>query len=75
MLVFSRKKGESVMIGHDIELVVVRTKGGRVKLAVKAPANVTIRRAELPAGVCRQTHPLSRMRPAPISAPKHERQT
>jgi carbon storage regulator len=74
MLVFSRKKGESVMIGHDIELVVVRTKGGRVKLAVKAPANVTIRRAELPA-VCRQTHPLSQIRLVPISSPKYERLT
>ncbi|MEX1028740.1 MAG: carbon storage regulator CsrA [Paenibacillaceae bacterium] len=47
MLVLSRKKGESIMIGDDIELVVVEIKGDQVRLGVKAPKDVSIYRHEV----------------------------
>ena len=47
MLVLSRKKNESIMIGDDIEIVVVEIKGDQVKLGVKAPKNITVHRAEV----------------------------
>lgn len=47
MLVLSRKKNESIMIGDDIEIVVVEIKGDQIKLGVKAPKNVTVHRAEV----------------------------
>jgi carbon storage regulator len=47
MLVLSRKKKESIMIGDDIEIVVVEIKGDQIKLGVKAPRNVTVHRAEV----------------------------
>ncbi len=47
MLVLSRKKNESIMIGDDIEIVVVEIKGDQIKLGVKAPRNVTVHRAEV----------------------------
>lgn len=47
MLVLSRKKNESIMIGDDIEIVVVEVKGDQIKLGVKAPKNVTVHRAEV----------------------------
>jgi carbon storage regulator len=47
MLVLSRKKGERIVIGQNIELVVLEMRAGRVKLAIAAPPNVTICRAEL----------------------------
>jgi carbon storage regulator len=47
MLVITRKKGESILIGDDIEIVVVKTDGGTVKIAINAPKNVTILRKEL----------------------------
>lgn len=53
MLVFSRKIGERIMIGQNVELLVVKTRAGRVKLAITAPPNVTIRRAELLASIQR----------------------
>lgn len=48
MLVLSRKTGEAIMIGDDICVIVTQIKGGSVRLAVKAPAGVPIRRQELP---------------------------
>jgi carbon storage regulator len=47
MLVLSRKPGEQVVLGNGITLTVVEVRGGRVRLAFDAPAQVRIRRAEL----------------------------
>ena len=47
MLVLSRKKNESVLIGSDIRICVVETKGGTVKIGIEAPDNIRIQRAEL----------------------------
>lgn len=48
MLVLSRKVGESIVIGHEIEVTVNEIRGGRVKLGVTAPGEVKIVRSELP---------------------------
>ncbi|MDD3223531.1 MAG: carbon storage regulator CsrA [Clostridium sp.] len=47
MLVVTRKKNESILIGDNIEVVVVKIDDGSVKLAIKAPRDVTILRSEL----------------------------
>ena len=47
MLVLSRKCGETIYIGKDIEITVMRVAGNNVKLAIKAPDGVKILRAEL----------------------------
>lgn len=47
MLVITRKKGESILIGDDIEISISKIEDGSVKLAVKAPKEVTILRKEL----------------------------
>lgn len=47
MLVITRKKGESLLIGEDIEVTVVKIDDGSVKLSINAPKNVTILRKEL----------------------------
>ena len=47
MLVVTRKKGESILIGNDIEISVSAIENGSVKLAVKAPKDVQILRKEL----------------------------
>jgi carbon storage regulator len=49
MLVLTRKPGETVCIGTDIELVVLDAGRGRVKLGFAGPRNVPIRRGELDA--------------------------
>lgn len=47
MLVITRKKDDSIFIGDDIEVIVVKIDDGSVKLAIKAPKDVTILRKEL----------------------------
>lgn len=47
MLVLTRKKGETLLIGEDIEITVVKLEDGAVKLGIKAPNDITILRKEL----------------------------
>ncbi|RXZ83484.1 carbon storage regulator [Paenibacillaceae bacterium] len=47
MLVLSRKIEESIMIGGNIEVVVLGIEGDQVKLGIKAPKDVNIYRQEL----------------------------
>ncbi|MEN8076978.1 carbon storage regulator CsrA [Clostridioides difficile] len=47
MLVITRKKDESVLIGDDIEIKIVKVEDGSVKLAISAPKDVTILRKEI----------------------------
>lgn len=47
LLVISRKKGESLLIGDDIEITVIKTDENSVKLSISAPRSVTILRKEL----------------------------
>ena len=47
MLVLSRKANERVVIGPNIEVIVVGVRGDRVKLGFEAPDEVSIRRSEL----------------------------
>jgi carbon storage regulator len=45
MLVLTRRPGESVRIGDDIEVTVVEVRGEQVRLAVRAPRDVPVERA------------------------------
>lgn len=47
MLTFTRRAGERIVIGHDIEITVVDVGGGRVRLGVSAPRAVAIHRGEV----------------------------
>ncbi|MGN4126622.1 carbon storage regulator CsrA [Lysinibacillus sphaericus] len=47
MLVLSRKKNESIMIGDHIELKILSVDGDQVKLGIVAPKSVTVHRSEV----------------------------
>lgn len=47
MLVLSRKVLESIVIGNDIKITVVKVNGDKVRIGIEAPKGVTILRAEL----------------------------
>jgi carbon storage regulator len=47
MLVLARRINESIMIGDEIEVVVIDIKGDQVKLGIKAPKKVTVHRKEI----------------------------
>lgn len=47
MLVLTRRKGESILLGDDIEITIVNVEEGTVKIAINAPKEVSILRKEL----------------------------
>ncbi len=47
MLVLSRKQGERIMIGDNIEVTIVEIRGDRVKLGFVGPNKVPIHREEV----------------------------
>jgi carbon storage regulator len=46
MLVLRRKVGERIMIGDSIEVVILRVRGGKVRLGFSAPPSVRVDRQE-----------------------------
>ncbi|MCX7772883.1 MAG: carbon storage regulator CsrA [Clostridia bacterium] len=47
MLVLTRKKGQALMIGNDIELSIIDIQGDQVRIGISAPKSVTIHRKEV----------------------------
>lgn len=47
MLVITRKKGESLLIGDDIEIKITKIEDGSVKIAIDAPNDKIILRKEV----------------------------
>ena len=47
MLVMRRRAGDSVLIGEQVEVEILDVGGGQVKIGIKAPQEVKIRRREV----------------------------
>ena len=47
MLVLTRHKDESIMIGENVRVVVVEIHGDRVRLGITAPRDVSVHRQEV----------------------------
>ncbi len=47
MLVLSRFRDESIMIGEDIEVMIIDIRHGKVRLGITAPKSVSIHRREV----------------------------
>lgn len=47
MLVLSRKAGEKIKIGKDIEISILKVEGGSIRIGIEAPKNLTILRMEV----------------------------
>ena len=47
MLVFTRKRGEAIVIGDGIEVVILSSGREGLRVGVKAPADVAIHRKEI----------------------------
>jgi carbon storage regulator len=46
-LVFSRRKGQRIVISNEIEIIVTHTSRTAVKIAVRAPAHCSVLRGEV----------------------------
>ncbi len=47
MLVLSRQKDESIIIGDDIEITIVDVRGDKVRLGITAPKSISVHRREV----------------------------
>lgn len=47
MLVLSRDKGESVMVGDNVKITVLEIRGNKVRLGIEAPREVSVNRMEV----------------------------
>jgi carbon storage regulator len=47
VLVLSRQRDETIMIGDDIELTVVDIRGDKVRLGINAPSHIAVHRKEI----------------------------
>lgn len=47
MLILTRKVGQSIIIGEDIEIKVLEIINGQIKLGITAPKNISVLRKEL----------------------------
>jgi len=47
MLILTRKVGETITIGENIQIQVLSVKGGQVRIGVEAPRDVMVNREEV----------------------------
>ena len=47
MLALTRKRGESLVIGNNVEIMVLEVRGDQVKLGIDAPKDVPVYRKEV----------------------------
>jgi carbon storage regulator len=47
MLILTRRAGESLRIGDDVEVTVMAVNGSQVRIGIKAPINVSVDREEV----------------------------
>lgn len=69
MLVLTRKVNQSIMIGDEIEVVVLGVRGEQVRLGIKAPRNVTVHRREIYEAIQRENLMAAQTQPEDVPTP------
>jgi len=54
MLVLSRQRDETIMIGNDVEITVVDIRGDKVRLGINAPRQIHVHRKEVYTAIQRE---------------------
>ena len=63
MLVLSRQRDESIMIGDNIVITIVDIRGDKVRLGINAPAEIPVHRQEVYEAIQRENLRSSRLEP------------
>ena len=66
MLVLSRQRDETIIIGDDIEITVVDIRGDKVRLGVTAPKEISVHRKEVYDAIRRENREAAQVRPEDI---------
>lgn len=67
MLVLSRQRDQTIMIGDDIEITVVDIRGDKVRLGINAPPEVPVHRKEVYEAIKRENRAAAGVRPEDIA--------
>src|SRR5947209_3153846 len=68
MLVLSRQRDETIIIGDDIEITVVDIRGDKVRLGVTAPKSISVHRKEVYDAIRRENREAAQVKPEDLSA-------
>ncbi len=63
MLVLSRQRDESIIIGDNVVVTVVDVRGDKVKLGIEAPLEVSVHRREVYEAIRRENQQAAKLRP------------
>ena len=63
MLVLSRQRDESIMIGDNIVITIVDIRGDKVRLGINAPTEIPVHRQEIYEAIQRENLRASRVEP------------
>lgn len=47
MLILTRKLGQTIRIGNEIEVTILETKGKQIKIGIAAPLDIAVHRGEV----------------------------
>jgi carbon storage regulator len=64
MLVLSRHRDESIMIGDDVVVTIVDIRGDKVRLGIEAPQDIPVHRQEVYEAIKRENQRAAAVRPA-----------
>ena len=68
MLVLSRQRDETIMIGDEVEVTIVDIRGDKVRLGISAPREVAVHRKEVYDAIKRENHAAAKVRPEDLNA-------
>lgn len=60
MLVLSRQRDETIVIGDDIEMTIVDIRGDKVRIGIRAPSHVAVHRKEVYDAIKRENEQAAR---------------
>ena len=66
MLVLSRQRDETIMIGDDVEITVVDIRGDKVRLGITAPRHIQVHRKEVYDAIKRENEKAARLTPQDV---------
>ena len=67
MLVLSRQRDETIMIGDDVEIIVVDIRGDKVRLGITAPRRIQVHRKEVYEAIKRENLQAAKLKPPDVS--------
>ena len=72
MLVLSRHRDESIMIGDDVVVTIVDIRGDKVRLGIAAPQDIPVHRQEVYEAIKRENERAKKLKPSDTKDPKIE---